>query len=134
MGFRSRAHPAWNMGHYSELKAWRAAHELAVGVYRVTGEWDPRERSGLTAQVRRAAFSVPVNVVEGSRRRGRREFRRFLDVALASLAEVEYTVKFAAEVGVARVEQIAGMQSLIDETGRLCFGLARSLDRPVAAP
>jgi four helix bundle protein len=118
------------MGHYSELKAWRAAHALAVSVYRLTTDWDTRERYGLTAQVRRAAFSVPVNIVEGSRRRGRREFRHFLDVAVASLAEVEYTLGFAVEVGVDRGDQAADMQRLIDEAGRLCFGLARSLDRP----
>jgi four helix bundle protein len=118
------------MGHYSELKAWRAAHELAVSVYRLTADWNTRERYGLTAQVRRAAFSVPVNIVEGSRRRGRREFRRFLDVAVGSLAEVEYTLKFAVEVGVDQGDQATVMQRLIDEAGRLCFGLARSLDRP----
>ncbi|HSE28389.1 MAG TPA: four helix bundle protein [Gemmatimonadales bacterium] len=118
------------MGHYSELKAWRAAHELAVSVYRLTADWDQRERYGLTAQVRRAAFSVPVNIVEGSRRRGRREFRHFLDVAVGSLAEVEYTLKFAVEVGVGRAGQSTDVQRLIDEAGRLCFGLARSLDRP----
>jgi len=47
----------------------------------------------------RAAFSAAVNIVEGSARKGRKEFRRFLDIALSSLTEVGYSLQFAKEVG-----------------------------------
>jgi four helix bundle protein len=117
------------MGEYRELKAWRAAHELALGVYRVTAAWPAAERFGLISQVRRAAFSVPVNIVEGARRRGSREFRRFLDIALGSLAEVRYTIEFAAAVGVGKEDDARVLTPLVEEADKLCFGLARSLDR-----
>jgi four helix bundle protein len=117
------------MGEYKNLEAWRAAHGLALEVYRVTAEWPTAERYGLTAQVRRAAFSIAVNIVEGSRRRGAREFRRFLDIALASLAEVEYTLEFASAAAVTQPEAVRGLTPLIQHTGKLCFGLARSLER-----
>ena len=116
------------MARYRDLRAWRAAHEMAVEVYKVTECWRPAERYGLTAQVRRAAFSAPSNIAEGSMRRGAREFRRFLDVALGSIAEVEYTLEFAEAVGVALSGDRDRLAPMIANTGRLTYRLARSLD------
>ena len=115
------------MGHYRELIAWQAAHELALAVYQVTEGWPPREKYGLTAQVRRAAFSVPANIVEGSRRRGARELRRFLDIALGSHAEVEYALEFARAAGIASEEDQKRLSPLLKRAGQLTYRLARSL-------
>jgi four helix bundle protein len=117
------------MSDYRELAAWRAAHALALGVFDVTRAWPREERYGLTAQVRRAAFSVSVNLVEGSCRRGVKEFRRFVDIAIGSLAEVKYTLDFAIAAGIARGADVAALGPLAEETSKLCHGLARSLDR-----
>ena len=84
---------------YEKLHAWRECHELALGVYHVTKSFPADERYALTSQLRRAAFSAPVNIVEGSSRRSRKEFRRFLDISLGSLTEVGYTLRFARESG-----------------------------------
>jgi four helix bundle protein len=73
--------------------------ELALGVYRKTNQYPAQERYGLTSQTRRAAFSAAVNIVEGSSRKSRKEFRRFLDIALSSLTEVGYALRFAREAG-----------------------------------
>jgi four helix bundle protein len=118
------------MGGYRQLIAWQAAHELAVEVYRVTSMWPPSERYGLVAQIRRAAFSAPANIAEGSVRRGPREFRRFVDIALGSVSEVEYTVDFALAVAVASPADAAHLAPLIRRTGFFCYRLARSLTRP----
>jgi four helix bundle protein len=119
------------MGSYRELRAWQASHDLAVGVYRVTSRWPAGERFGLTAQVRRAAFSAPANIVEGSMRRGSREFRRFLDIAMGSLAEVEYAIEFADAVGVANPGDGDHLRPLVIGAGRLTYLLARGLDRSI---
>jgi four helix bundle protein len=84
---------------YEKLHAWRECHELALGVYKVTKTFPPDERYGLTSQLRRAAFSAPVNIVEGSSRKSRKEFRRFLDISLSSLTELGYALRFVREVG-----------------------------------
>src|SRR5467141_4882082 len=83
---------------YKKLHAWRECHELALGVYKATKTFPSDERYGLTSQLRRAAFSSAVNIVEGSSRKGRKEFRRFLDISLSSLTEVGYALRFATEV------------------------------------
>jgi len=122
------------MSDYRELAAWRAAHALALNVFDVTRVWPKEERYGLTAQIRRAAFSVPVNLVEGSRRRGVKEFRRFVDIALGSLAEVRYTLDFAMAAGIAREADVARLRPVAEEASKLCHGLARSLDHAAQRP
>src|SRR3989440_164379 len=89
----------FRMAPYEKLHAWRECHELALGVYRATKRFPSDERYGLTSQTRRAAFSAAVNIVEGSARRSIREFRRFLDIALSSLTEVGYALRFCREAG-----------------------------------
>jgi len=59
---------------YEKLHAWRECHELALGVYQATKTFPSDERYGLTSQLRRAAFSSAVNIVEGSARKGRKGY------------------------------------------------------------
>jgi four helix bundle protein len=66
---------------YERFEAWKVAHELALEVYKISDRWPACERYQLTSQVRRAALSVPTNVAEGAAKRGKREFRRYLDIA-----------------------------------------------------
>src|SRR2546430_3532220 len=84
---------------YERLHAWRECHELALAVYDATKAFPSDERYGLTSQMRRASFSAAVNIVEGSSRKSRKEFRRFLDISLSSLTEVGYALRFAKEAG-----------------------------------
>jgi len=77
------------MANYERWAAWQLAYNLTLDVYRVTTNFPVSERYGLTSQMRRASFSIIANIAEGSARRGSRELRRFLDVALGSLAELD---------------------------------------------
>jgi four helix bundle protein len=86
------------MPPYERFVAWKECHALAIRVYKVTVGFPKHELYGLTSQVRRAAFSAAVNIVEGSSRRGCAEFRRFLDISLGSLSEVGYILRFAREL------------------------------------
>src|SRR5687767_4684765 len=100
------------MQPYEKWDAWKRAHELALAVFNETKGWPKEERFGLTAQIRRSAFSVPVNIVEGRAKRGRAEFRRFLDIAWGSLAEVEYTLRFAHDARILSAEAFATLEAL----------------------
>jgi four helix bundle protein len=80
---------------YKRLVAWQVADDLASKVYRVTDKFPKDESFGLTSQLRRAALSVPLNIVEGHSRNSKNEFRQFLRIALGSLAEVDYLLYFS---------------------------------------
>ncbi|MGE0353178.1 MAG: four helix bundle protein [Gemmatimonadales bacterium] len=84
---------------YERLEAWRLCHQLALAVYQITKSWPKFELYGLITQARRAAFSAPVTMAEGSAKRGKREFRRFLDIANGSLAELAYILRLAHDPG-----------------------------------
>ena len=115
------------MADYHKLLAWRESHQLALAIYRVSKQFPTEERYPLTSQVRRAAFSAAVNIVEGSSRRGRREFRRFVDIALASLTEVGYTLEFAREAGILPEAEWIGLQDQHARARFLTWRLYQSL-------
>lgn len=84
---------------YTKIKAWQLTDELALLVYRITKEFPKSEMWGLTSQMRRAAISVPANIVEGSSRRTKKEYIQFLYIAKSSLAELSYYLKFSNRCG-----------------------------------
>lgn len=87
------------MSSYRSLRAWQLAHELAVAVGRAVRGFPSHERFELSSQLRRASLSVPCNLVEGKARFGRREYLRHVRIAVGSLAEVDYLLFYALEMG-----------------------------------
>ena len=112
---------------YERFKAWQSAHTLALGVFRETDEWPRRDMYGLTAQIRRAALSVPTNIAEGAAKRGGREFARYLDIAFGSLSELSYLLRFSLDRELLTTARWTALEEMRAETGRLVFGLARKV-------
>ena len=111
------------MQRFTQLKVWQRSHEFALAIYRLTGKFPTAERFGITTQLRRAALSVPTNIAEGSKRLGRQEFARFLNIAEGSLAEMEYLLMFSRDLGYLDVkDSIAGLAEA-DEIARMLNAL-----------
>jgi four helix bundle protein len=77
------------MDSHRSLRVWQRAGDLVLLVYRISARLPREERYVAVSQIRRAAWSVQNNIAEGNAKLGGREKRRFLDCALASLAEVD---------------------------------------------
>jgi four helix bundle protein len=77
------------MQDFKNLSVWQMARRLTKSVYELTADFPGSEEFGLKAQMRRASVSICANVAEGCGRRGDREFRRFVDVAMGSACELE---------------------------------------------
>jgi len=114
---------------YERLEAWQACHQLFLETYRVTQSFPKSELYGLTSQMRRAAFSAAANVAEGSAKRGPREFRRFLDITLGSLAELSYAIIAVRDLKLVAEGECQGLDLLRRKAGRLTWGLYRSVSR-----
>ena len=75
---------------FEDLIVWQKAHQLVLSVYRLTESFPAKEMYGLTSQFRRAAVSVPANIAEGFKKRGKPDKARFLNIAQGSLEECRY--------------------------------------------
>jgi four helix bundle protein len=84
---------------WRNLEVWRLADRLAQRVYLLTRAFPKEEIYGLTSQVRRAALSIPTNIVEGYSRRGDKELRHYLNIGIGSLGEIEYLLYFSTKLG-----------------------------------
>jgi four helix bundle protein len=76
------------MAHYRDLIVWQKSMDLVVAAYKLTESFPSDEKFGLTSQMRRCAVSIPSNISEGSRRRGK-DTRNFLVISYASGSELE---------------------------------------------
>ncbi len=84
---------------WKKLEVWKLADDLAFKIYQVTKDFPKEEIYGITSQIRRAALSVPTNIVEGYSRKGDKELSRFINISLGSLAETKYLVYFSNRLG-----------------------------------
>jgi len=84
---------------WQKLEVWKLSDELAYQVSHATKHFPKKEMFGLTSQIRRAALSVPANIVEGYSRKGDKELARFINISLGSLAETKYLLYFSNRLG-----------------------------------
>jgi carbamoyl-phosphate synthase large subunit len=82
---------------------------------------------GLTAQMRRAAFSAAANLAEGSAKRGAREFRRYIDITLGSLSELSYAIRAVQDLELGAAAEVRRLDALRQQAGRLTWGLYRRI-------
>ena len=115
------------MGHFKDLKAWQHARRLAVLSKEAIARLPESERDGLAEQWRRASYSVVLNIAEGASRRGSKEFRKFLDIARASLHEIEAIVDLTLALDYFRLEELAKLQATREECAKTVYGLLRKL-------
>ena len=85
---------------HSKLRAFHLADALVLDIYEETKPFPPEERFGLQAQIRRGAVSVAANLVEGSARRGNKEYQNFCNIACASAFETRYLLSLACRLGI----------------------------------
>lgn len=80
---------------WKSLDIWKLADELAHKIYIVSRKFPKEEAFGLTCQLRRAALSIPTNIVEGYSRKSDKELAHFINISLGSMAETKYLLHFA---------------------------------------
>ncbi|MGD0199335.1 MAG: four helix bundle protein [Bryobacteraceae bacterium] len=112
---------------FRDLIVWRKAHDFVLEVYNLSSAFPKAETYGLAAQLRRAAVSIPANIAEGFKRRGRPDKARFMNIAQGSVEECRYYLLLAEDLGYC---QTAGITGRLDEVSRFLGAYARSLAKP----
>jgi len=94
------------MRNFRKLDIWKNGIELVKQVYILSENLPLEEKFGLRSQITRAAVSVPSNIAEGCSRNSEIEFKRFLEIAIGSLFEVETQLIISKELGFIETEQL----------------------------
>ena len=112
---------------FRDLEVWQKAMDLVVLTYHLTRSFPPDERFGLSAQLRRAAVSVPSNIAEGRGRFGLGGFLYHLSVATGSLMELETQFRISERLEYLTPPQSRDILEKIGEVRRLLAGMVRAL-------
>jgi four helix bundle protein len=109
---------------FTELIVWQKGHALTLRIYNLTNSFPKREMFGLTSQMRRAAVSVPANIAEGFKKKGKMDKVRFLNIAQGSLEECRYYLILANDLGYSNTKTL--MED-VEEVGRLLGGYSSAI-------
>lgn len=112
---------------FRNLRVWQQAIELVLAIYQETRGFPKDETYGLTAQMRRAAVSIPSNIAEGKGMHGDADFKRFPYHARGSLMELQTQVLIAPQLQYLSREKAESLLERCTATGRSLAGLINSL-------
>lgn len=115
------------MRDFRELKVWQKAHQLVLRVYPATSTFPSSEAFGITAQMRKAAVSIPANIAEGCGRKGDAELARFMQIAMGSASEVEYYVVLTRDLGFLTEPTASEVEAHVVEVKRMLGAFLQKL-------
>jgi four helix bundle protein len=122
------------MRDHTKLRAFGLADDVAVLIYSITAGFPREEVYGLTSQMRKAAVSVPSNIVEGCARESTTEYLRFLEIAFGSLRELHYQFSLSKRLNFCTGTETAECESKIVEAEKVLNSLIRSLKNSKTLP
>lgn len=107
------------------MVVWRKSHQLVLDIYRITRGFPSDEKFGLTSQLRRAAVSVSANIVEGFRKRTKKDKANYYNIAHGSLEEVKYYLLLAKDLKYLTI--VKKEWEIADEVSKMLMALQKSL-------
>ena len=116
---------------YRDLHVWQLGVRLVIESYEVGRHLPPDEKFGLTAQIRRAAVSIPANIAEGHGRNSRGDYRHHVCMAAGSLRELETLLTIISELKYVDDRSLSTVRRLCEELGRMLTRLIKRLESPV---
>ena len=110
---------------FQDLTVWQKSHKLVLKIYEMSAGFPREEVFGLTAQMRRAAISVPANIAEGFKKRGKNDKRNYYNIAQGSLEELRYYLVLTKDLGYC--QDTESIWELSEEVARMLTALIRSM-------
>ena len=113
--------------NWKKLKVWEETHSLVLEIYRVTTSFPKSETYGLIDQLKRAAYSVPSNIVEGQSRNTTKEYLHFLHNARGSLEEVRYFLLLSFYLKFLKENKYKDLEQKYESASKMLNGLIKSI-------
>jgi four helix bundle protein len=115
--------------NFQDLVVWQKAHQFVLSVYRISKTFPREEIYGLTSQLRRAAISVPANIAEGFKKKGRMDKVRFMNIAQGSLEECRYYLILSNDLEYANTMKL---MLQLEEVSKLLFRYSTAVANSVS--
>ena len=117
---------------HEELECWQLAHELKVRIFKVLERPMVRQDTDYCRQIRKSSRSTPALIAEGFARRNK-EFKRYLEMAVAELGETRNHLRDGAECGHFDIEEYRDLWHLCYRIRGASLGLIDYLERCITA-
>jgi four helix bundle protein len=109
---------------FQDLIVWQKSHQLVLDTYRYTKGFPKEELYGVTSQLRRSVVSIPANISEGFKKRGKGDKLRFLNIAQGSLEESRYFIILANDL---KYGDTSELQTQMEEVSKLLEAYSKSI-------
>jgi len=116
------------MKKVEDLDVFKLSHALAIDIFGITKSFPKEEKFGLISQMRRAAYSIPMNLMEGAHRLGSKEYRQFVGISKGSAGEVKYQLLLARDLKYISEDQYLNLNPKYERVSQMLTQLAKSLE------
>jgi len=115
------------MRNFKQLDIWKNGIEIVKQIYMLSQQLPPEEKFGLRSQLTRASVSIPSNIAEGCSRNSEIEFKRFLEIAMGSLFEVETQLIISQELEFIQQENLKSIFELLNKEAKMINSLINKI-------
>jgi four helix bundle protein len=116
------------MKKVQDLDVFKLSHSLALEIFEMTKSFPEEEKFGLISQMRRASYSVPMNLMEGVHRLSSREYRQFVGIARGSVGEMKYQLLLARDLTYIFEDQYYSLLAKYERVSQMLTKLSRTLE------
>jgi len=114
---------------FRDLNVWRKSHHLVLRIYKITVNFPKEEKYVLVSQIRRSASSIPTNIVEGFKRKSKKDYAHFINIAETSLEETKYQILLAKDLGYIDKNDFDNLGRSCDEIGKMLYRFYENLTK-----
>jgi four helix bundle protein len=107
---------------------FKLSHSLAIEIFEITKTFPDEERFGLISQMSRAAYSVPMNLMEGAHGLSSKEYRQFVGIAKGSTGEIKYQLFLVRDLEYISENRYSDLHSKYERVSQMLTKLAKSLE------
>ncbi len=117
-----------SMKKVEELDVFKLSHSLVLEIFQITKSFPEEEKFGLISQMRRAAYSIPMNLMEGAHRLGSKEYRQFVGIAKGSAGEIKYQLLLVKDLKYISEDHYSNLKQKYERVSQMLTKLAKSLE------
>jgi four helix bundle protein len=116
------------MKKVEELDVFKLSHLLTLEIYRITKSFPDEEKFGLISQMRKAAYSIPMNLMEGAHRLSSKEYRQFIGIGRGSTGEIKYQLLLVRDLNYISENEYSDLICKYERVSQMLTKLAKSLE------